>query len=91
MAPEPPIVQLITSRAAQLRGELRNKMIPIVQSAYGFRSGQDRKSLKHNRKLIDELGYIPGPGFIFKGSLQGTLPAPSHSEGHQHDVVHEQA
>ncbi|KAI0260376.1 hypothetical protein BC834DRAFT_973515 [Gloeopeniophorella convolvens] len=67
MAPEPPIVQLITSRAAELRGELRNKMIPIIQSAYGFRSGQDRKSLKHNRKLIDELGYVPGPGFIFKG------------------------
>ncbi|KAI0257814.1 hypothetical protein BC834DRAFT_976761 [Gloeopeniophorella convolvens] len=81
MAPEPPIVQLITSRAAQLRGELRNKMIPIVQSAYGFRSGQDRKSLKHNRKLIDELGYIPVLALSSRVPYKGPYRHPAIQKG----------
>ncbi|KAJ7618851.1 hypothetical protein DFH06DRAFT_1342431 [Mycena polygramma] len=51
----PPVAKLISSRGSQLRGELKTKIKPLVDVMYGFRSGQNKKTIAFNRKLAEDL------------------------------------
>jgi len=48
----------ITSRGSHVRGELKTKVRPIIES-YGFESGQHKRTIKSNRELAEDLkeGY----------------------------------
>ncbi|KIJ48259.1 hypothetical protein M422DRAFT_162813, partial [Sphaerobolus stellatus SS14] len=56
----------ITSRDSQMRGELREKLIPIVREVFGFRLTSSHKDIQANRKLYDRLKK--DNAFIFKDS-----------------------
>ncbi|KAJ6533436.1 hypothetical protein DFH09DRAFT_1092479 [Mycena vulgaris] len=60
----PTIAKLISSRGSQLRGELKTKIKPLVDLVYGFKSGQNKKTIAFNRKLAEELKE--GSAFAFK-------------------------
>ncbi|KAJ6603508.1 hypothetical protein DFH09DRAFT_898878 [Mycena vulgaris] len=60
----PTIAKLISSRGSQLRGELKTKIKPLVDLVYGFKSGQNKKTIAFNRKLAEELKE--GSAFTFK-------------------------
>ncbi|KAJ6467137.1 hypothetical protein C8R47DRAFT_814645 [Mycena vitilis] len=51
----PPVAKLISSRGSQLRGELKTKIKPLVDIMYGFKSGQNKKTITSNRKLAEDL------------------------------------
>jgi hypothetical protein len=38
-----------------MRGELKTKLIPLVQNTYGFKPSGSPGAIKHNRKLHDML------------------------------------
>lgn len=60
----PTVAKLITNRGPQVRGELKTKIKPLVELNYGFRSGQDKKTIAFNRKLAENLKE--GSAFAFK-------------------------
>ncbi|KAJ7672357.1 hypothetical protein DFH06DRAFT_964581, partial [Mycena polygramma] len=60
----PPVAKLISSRGSQLRGELKTKIKPLVDVMYGFKSGQNKKTITFNRKLAEDLKE--GSTFAFK-------------------------
>ncbi len=45
----------IKARGSQLQSEIKNKTTPLVESIYGFESGQNRKLIMANRHLAEEL------------------------------------
>ncbi|KAF7378521.1 hypothetical protein MSAN_00279800 [Mycena sanguinolenta] len=51
----PTVARLIASRGSQLRGELKTKLRPLIDNAYGFKTGQNKKTIAFNRKLAEEL------------------------------------
>ncbi|KAJ7174920.1 hypothetical protein C8R46DRAFT_1031504 [Mycena filopes] len=51
----PAVAKLIASRGAQLRGELKTKAKPLVALVYGFKTGQNKKTIAFNRKLAEDL------------------------------------
>ncbi|KAJ7840447.1 hypothetical protein B0H13DRAFT_2416176 [Mycena leptocephala] len=51
----PTISKLITNRGSHLRGELKTKMKPTVELVYGFKTGQNKKTIAHNRQLAERL------------------------------------
>ncbi|KAJ7850543.1 hypothetical protein B0H13DRAFT_53937 [Mycena leptocephala] len=60
----PTVAKLIASRGSQLRGELKTKIRPLVEVMYGFKSGQNKKTIAFNRKLAEDLKE--GSVFAFK-------------------------
>ncbi|KAJ6527696.1 hypothetical protein B0H19DRAFT_898016, partial [Mycena capillaripes] len=60
----PAVAKLIASRGSQLRGELKTKIRPFIDTMYGFKSGQNRKTIAFNRKLAEDLKE--GSAFAFK-------------------------
>jgi len=60
----PTVAKLIASRGSQLRGELKTKIRPLIDTMYGFKSGQNRKTIAFNRKLAEDLKE--GSAFAFK-------------------------
>ncbi|KAJ7128799.1 hypothetical protein C8R43DRAFT_1134379 [Mycena crocata] len=60
----PAIFKLITARGPQLRGELKNKIKPLTELVYGFKTGQNKKVIAFNRKLAEDLKE--GSSFAFK-------------------------
>ncbi|KAJ7909921.1 hypothetical protein B0H13DRAFT_2661302 [Mycena leptocephala] len=60
----PTVAKLITSRGSQLRGELKTKIRTLVDVMYGFKSGQNKKTIAFNRKLAEDLKE--GSVFAFK-------------------------
>ncbi|KAJ7235768.1 hypothetical protein C8J57DRAFT_1088707, partial [Mycena rebaudengoi] len=56
---EPTLAKLITKRGSQVRGELKTKVRAIVELVFGFESGQNKKNLRKNRQLAEDLkdGY----------------------------------
>ncbi|KAJ7090947.1 hypothetical protein B0H15DRAFT_948698 [Mycena belliarum] len=60
----PTVAKLITNRGPQVRGELKTKIKPLVELNYGFKSGQDKKTIAFNRKLAEKLKE--GSAFAFK-------------------------
>lgn len=45
----------ITNRASHLRGELKTKARPIVETFYNFESGINKKTLTRNRQIAEDL------------------------------------
>ncbi|KAJ7250084.1 hypothetical protein B0H12DRAFT_1019348, partial [Mycena haematopus] len=60
----PVVAKLIASRGSQLRGELKTKIRPLIDVMYGFKSGQNKKTIAFNRKLAEDLKE--GSAFAFK-------------------------
>ncbi|KAJ6577619.1 hypothetical protein B0H19DRAFT_1062215 [Mycena capillaripes] len=58
------VAKLIASRGSQLRGELKTKICPFIDTMYGFKSGQNRKTIAFNHKLAEDLKE--GFPFAFK-------------------------
>lgn len=59
----------ISSRGPQLRGELKTKAKPFVNLVYGFKTGQNKKTIAFNRKLAEDLKE--GSAFAFKVCVHG--------------------
>lgn len=38
-----------------MRGEMKTKTRPLTETMYGFRSGNDKKTIAFNRKLAEDL------------------------------------
>jgi Domain of unknown function (DUF6532) len=57
----------ITNRASHLRGELKTKARPIVETFYDFESGNHRKTIAKNRSIAEDLKE--GYGYAYKVSL----------------------
>ncbi|KAF8183355.1 hypothetical protein K438DRAFT_1975214 [Mycena galopus ATCC 62051] len=51
----PDIAKLITSRTSQMRGELKTKVRGLVELTFGFESGQNKKNVRKNRQLAEDL------------------------------------
>ncbi|KAJ6452580.1 hypothetical protein C8R45DRAFT_1112886 [Mycena sanguinolenta] len=51
----PIMAKMIASRGSQLRGELKTKVRPLIDTMYGFKSGQNKKTIAFNRKLAEDL------------------------------------
>ncbi|KAJ6478334.1 hypothetical protein C8R45DRAFT_792777, partial [Mycena sanguinolenta] len=51
----PIVAKMIASRGSQLRGELKTKVRPLMDTMYGFKSGQNKKTIAFNRKLAKDL------------------------------------
>jgi hypothetical protein len=100
----PPLTYVqITNRGSHLRGELKTKMKPTVELIYGFKTGQNKKTIAHNRQLAEQLKedltftfkvrIFSWPSIRSTHSLpghhesQGHLQEPCESEGRQFDVV----
>ncbi|KAJ6481134.1 hypothetical protein C8R45DRAFT_831764, partial [Mycena sanguinolenta] len=60
----PVVAKLISNRGSQLRGELKTKIRPLIDTMYGFKSGQNKKTVAFNRKLAEDLKE--GSTFAFK-------------------------
>ncbi|KAJ7024229.1 hypothetical protein C8F04DRAFT_1303043 [Mycena alexandri] len=51
----PTIYKLIACRGPQMCGEVKTKTRPLTETMYGFRSGNDKKTIAFNRKLAEDL------------------------------------
>ncbi|KAJ6450934.1 hypothetical protein C8R45DRAFT_946553 [Mycena sanguinolenta] len=51
----PIVAKMIASRGSQLRGELKTKVRPLMDTMYGFKSEQNKKTIAFNRKLAEDL------------------------------------
>ncbi|KII82960.1 hypothetical protein PLICRDRAFT_180857 [Plicaturopsis crispa FD-325 SS-3] len=49
------LIKLITCRASHMRGELKAKVRPLVETIYGFESDDRRKAVERNRTLVLDL------------------------------------
>ncbi|KAJ7728306.1 hypothetical protein B0H14DRAFT_541095 [Mycena olivaceomarginata] len=62
----PDIAKLITSRTSQMRGELKTKVRALVELTFGFESGQNKRNVRKNRQLAEDLKE--GMGYAYKTS-----------------------
>ncbi|KAJ7266483.1 hypothetical protein B0H12DRAFT_976850, partial [Mycena haematopus] len=60
----PEMAKLITSRTSQLRGELKTKVRCLVELTFGFHTGQNKKNVRKNRQLAEDLKE--GMGYAYK-------------------------
>ncbi|KAJ7811472.1 hypothetical protein B0H14DRAFT_3755076, partial [Mycena olivaceomarginata] len=60
----PYVAKLITNRGPHMRGELKTKLRPMTELLYGFKTGNNRKTIAFNRKLAEDLKE--GASFAFK-------------------------
>ncbi|KAJ7155305.1 hypothetical protein C8R46DRAFT_1296798 [Mycena filopes] len=67
----PTLSKLITNRGTHFRGEGKTKIRPIVEVGYGFKSGQDKKTIAHNRQLAESLKE--DLTFVFKPKRQDIM------------------
>ncbi|KAJ7602972.1 hypothetical protein FB45DRAFT_1072362 [Roridomyces roridus] len=51
----PTLSKLMTNHGSHLRGELKTKIKPMVELMFGFKSGQNKKTIKANRDLTEKL------------------------------------
>ncbi|KAJ6510912.1 hypothetical protein C8R45DRAFT_814744, partial [Mycena sanguinolenta] len=63
----PDLAKLITSRTSQMRGEIKTKVRGLVELTFGFRSGQNKKDVRKNRQLAEDLKE--GMGYAYKVSI----------------------
>ncbi|KAJ6456820.1 hypothetical protein C8R47DRAFT_996109, partial [Mycena vitilis] len=66
MSMTPDIAKLITRRGSQMRGELKTKTRPLTELVFGFESGQNKKNVRKNRKLAEDLKE--GLGYCYETS-----------------------
>ncbi|KIJ36118.1 hypothetical protein M422DRAFT_143658, partial [Sphaerobolus stellatus SS14] len=45
----------IIARDSNMRGSIKDKVIPLVRETFGFKNSTDKKAIMHNRKLYDLL------------------------------------
>ncbi|KAJ7182098.1 hypothetical protein C8R46DRAFT_1069184 [Mycena filopes] len=62
----PDIAKLVARRGAQMRGELKTKVRALTELVFGFESGQNKKNVRKNRQLAEDLKE--GMGFCYKVS-----------------------
>ncbi|KAJ7840202.1 hypothetical protein B0H14DRAFT_2512693 [Mycena olivaceomarginata] len=60
----PEIAKLIGRRGPQMRGELKTKVRALTELVFGFESGQNRKNVRKNRQLAEDLKE--GLGYCYK-------------------------
>ncbi|KAL6305982.1 hypothetical protein BKA93DRAFT_775949 [Sparassis latifolia] len=55
----PMLLKMITKRTSHVRGELKTKVRGVIQSFFGFRSGENKKTIARNRQHAEDLkdGY----------------------------------
>ncbi|KAJ7502168.1 hypothetical protein B0H11DRAFT_1712891, partial [Mycena galericulata] len=63
----PDLAKLITRRGPQMRGELKTKVRGLVELVFGFESGQNKKNVRKNRQLAEDLK--DGFGYCYKASV----------------------
>ncbi|KAH9925841.1 uncharacterized protein B0H18DRAFT_1119321 [Fomitopsis serialis] len=51
------MIKIVTARGSQLRGELKNKVKPLVESLYGFDSSSARRAMRKNRDRATALTH----------------------------------
>ncbi|KAJ7677748.1 hypothetical protein DFH06DRAFT_559873 [Mycena polygramma] len=66
MSMTPDIAKLITRRGSQMRGELKTKTRALTELVFGFESGQNKKNVRKNRKLAEDLKE--GLGYCYETS-----------------------
>ncbi|KAJ7732843.1 hypothetical protein B0H16DRAFT_1328495, partial [Mycena metata] len=62
----PDVAKLIARRGPQMRGELKTKVRALVELVFGFESGQNKKNVRKNRQLAEDLKE--GMGFCYRDS-----------------------
>ncbi|KAJ7824478.1 hypothetical protein B0H13DRAFT_2375458 [Mycena leptocephala] len=65
-APTPDIAKLIAHRGPQMRGELKTKVRALTELVFGFESGQNKRNVRKNRQLAEDLKE--GMGYCYKES-----------------------
>nr|GAT44443.1 predicted protein [Mycena chlorophos] len=65
------IYRVITYRFSHTRGEVKSKSRPICESVYTFQAGKSKKTIKHNRKLVEDLKERMSFVFRFPGDRLG--------------------
>ena len=38
-----------------MRGDLKNKVVPLVTTTYGFKNSSDKLDIQHNREIYNTL------------------------------------
>lgn len=65
------ITSQINRRGPQMRGELKTKVRSLVELVFGFESGQNKKNVRKNRQLAEDLKE--GLGYCYKVSLSSSF------------------
>ncbi|KAJ7088510.1 hypothetical protein B0H15DRAFT_1022499 [Mycena belliarum] len=60
----PDIAKLITRRGPQMRGEIKTKVRSLIELVFGFESGQNKRNVRKNRQLAEDLKE--GMGYCYK-------------------------
>ncbi|KAJ6536270.1 hypothetical protein B0H19DRAFT_997014 [Mycena capillaripes] len=60
----PDLAKLTSRRGSQMRGELKTKVRALAEVVFGFESGQNKKNVRKNRQLAEDLKE--GLGFCYK-------------------------
>jgi hypothetical protein len=59
----------LKARGAQLRGEAKTKLRPLVETSFNFESSKSKATLQSNRRLVEDLLKESG-GFLYKARHQ---------------------
>ncbi|KAF8193587.1 hypothetical protein K438DRAFT_1828910 [Mycena galopus ATCC 62051] len=51
----PDIAKLITSQMSQMRGEVKSEVRGLIELTFGFASGQNKKNIRKNHQLAEDL------------------------------------
>ncbi|KAI6127059.1 hypothetical protein F5141DRAFT_1210367 [Pisolithus sp. B1] len=60
----PQLMKLVTIQGSQVWGQLKTKLWPLIEAAYGFYSSQSKSAIKKNQALAEDLKE--GMNFAFK-------------------------
>ncbi|KAJ6585983.1 hypothetical protein B0H19DRAFT_1111100 [Mycena capillaripes] len=71
MALTPDIAKLIARRGPQMRGELKTKVRALTELVFGFESGQNKRNVRKNRQLAEDLKE--GLGYCYKGLYKAKI------------------
>ncbi|KAJ7048671.1 hypothetical protein C8F01DRAFT_48554 [Mycena amicta] len=66
----PLMYKVISGRFSHTRGELKNKARSIVEGGFGYKTGDNKKVIRHNRKLTEDLKE--DLGFAYKDPVART-------------------
>ncbi|KAJ6555893.1 hypothetical protein B0H19DRAFT_1151495 [Mycena capillaripes] len=64
MSLTPDLAKMVTRRGSQMRGELKTKVCALTELVFGFESGQNKKNVRKNRQLAEDLKE--GLGYCYK-------------------------
>ncbi|KAJ7100313.1 hypothetical protein C8R43DRAFT_851793, partial [Mycena crocata] len=69
----PDIAKLIARRGPQMRGELKTKVRSLCELVFGFESGQNKKNVRKNRQLAEDVKE--GFGYAYEVNDAQKFPA----------------